>query len=51
MYPGAKSACPKFAAKPSRKSSLSRPVLSYMYLGRNKRLTEVRGEVVKEIIT
>jgi len=25
--------------------------LSYMYLGRKERLTEVRGEIVKDIIT
>jgi hypothetical protein len=30
---------------------LDQDALSYMYLGRKERLTEVRGEIVKEIIT
>ena len=30
---------------------LDQDALSYLYLGRKERLTEVRGEIVKEIIT
>jgi hypothetical protein len=29
---------------------LDQDALSYMYLGRKERLTEVRGEIVKDII-
>jgi len=30
---------------------LNQDALSYMHLGRKERLTEVRGEVIKDIIT
>jgi hypothetical protein len=30
---------------------LDQDALIYLYLGRKERLTEVRGEIVKEIIT